>query len=648
LPRHNKVKKHMIESVVVLTKGGLVLWSHTEPGIKGNPINTLIRSVLLEDRTGARSFNVDQYTIKWALSNDVDLIFVIVYTQFVQSGYNVEEEVLEIVRDKFSERYKSELQTAKQQGQHILSETVPFAFDSEYKNIVRAVELRANEKKEAKKSGAWFQEQQGNQKYDKKDNHEEEKPIKKLPTPEPEPEPISPTKTQPAPDDKISKLKALGVLSRKDSKKQMKTTPQKSTKPVEPIKHTKEARTWNTQDFSSSKASKLDRSSVTMSEEEEENQKVELFKKQFMPNPEAKTNVDEDIIDGEDEDDFDINDYQKKDTSGEVKKKSVWGNIFATLTNNRTLDESDLEPVMNDFKRLLQAKNVAAEIADNICKSVTQSLVGQKLGAFQAVKSAVNQAMEEALTRILTPRRNIDILRDAYAARDTYHRPYVITFCGVNGVGKSTSLSKICFWLLQNKLSVLFAACDTFRSGAVEQLKVHAKCLGVEVFDRKYGKEPALVARDAIAYAKKNKIDVVLVDTAGRMQDNEPLMRILAKLIQMNRPDLVLFVGEALVGNDGVDQLQKFNDSLSNLASIPLEDLDLLDKTNSSNTGYVDRKSMIDGIVLTKFDTIDDKVGAAISMVYKTGHPIVFVGVGQTYTDLKKLSVRAVVKSLLK
>lgn len=113
------------------------------------------------------------------------------------------------------------------------------------------------------------------------------------------------------------------------------------------------------------------------------------------------------------------------------------------------------------------------------------------------------------------------------------------------------------------------------------------------------------------------------------MQDNEPLMRALANLIDLNAPDLVLFVGEALVGNDAVDQLTKFNQRLTELSSI-------------------NKKKSIDGILLTKFDTIDDKVGAAISMVYSSGSPIIFVGCGQTYIDLKRLDVKSVVKSLLK
>jgi signal recognition particle receptor subunit alpha len=124
------------------------------------------------------------------------------------------------------------------------------------------------------------------------------------------------------------------------------------------------------------------------------------------------------------------------------------------------------------------------------------------------------------------------------------------------------------------------------------------------------------------------KVDVILIDTAGRMQDNEPLMKSLARLVKLNNPDLILFIGEALVGNDGLDQLNKFNKAL----------IDLSDKDNIRE---------IDGILLSKFDTVDDKVGAALSMTYSSGKPIVYVGVGQKYIHLKKLNVKTIVHALL-
>jgi signal recognition particle receptor subunit alpha len=311
-----------------------------------------------------------------------------------------------------------------------------------------------------------------------------------------------------------------------------------------------------------------------------------------------------------------------------VVKSGWFSSMFKSIAgSSAALDVSDLQPALKALKDRLMTKNVAEEIAEKLCESVAASLVGKKLGSFTRVSSSVQAAMEDALVRILTPRRSIDVLRDVHAAKER-GAPYIIVFVGVNGVGKSTNLAKVAYWLLQHDLTVMLAACDTFRSGAVEQLRTHARRLQIPIFEKGYERDPAVVAKGAIQEATRNKSDVVLVDTAGRMQDNEPLMRALSKLINLNNPDLVLFVGEALVGNDAVDQLTKFSQKLTDLS-----------------TATTARS--IDGILLTKFDTIDDKVGAALSMVYVSGAPVMFVGCGQSYTDLKKLNVKSIVNTLL-
>ncbi|WWD20794.1 hypothetical protein CI109_105271 [Kwoniella shandongensis] len=335
---------------------------------------------------------------------------------------------------------------------------------------------------------------------------------------------------------------------------------------------------------------------------------------------------------------------------------SAWSNVFSRLTGKKTLTEEDLRPVLAEMEKHLMSKNVAKDIAEKMCESVGAALVGKKLGGLSSVKTEVQNALSTSLTRVLTPKTSTDILLEiqrkrsasSFASPDSPPDPYALTFVGVNGVGKSTNLSKVCFWLLQNGLRVLIAACDTFRSGAVEQLRVHVRNLGalgdemvggegdgkkkIELYERGYGKDAAGIAKDAIAYAKENRFDVVLIDTAGRMQDNEPLMRALAKLVTVNNPDKIIFVGEALVGNEAVDQLTKFDRALKDFSGVGGGGL---------------RKRGIDGIVLTKFDTIDDKVGAALSMTYVTGQPILFVGCGQTYTDLRQLRVNHIVQALL-
>jgi signal recognition particle receptor subunit alpha len=231
------------------------------------------------------------------------------------------------------------------------------------------------------------------------------------------------------------------------------------------------------------------------------------------------------------------------------------GGFFSYLKSftgvGKPLQEADLEPVLAKFKDHLIGKNVASEIAQKLCDSVKTSLEGKQLGTFSSLRSTVRGSMEESLVRILTPKRNIDILREVISAKRE-GRPYVITFCGVNGVGKSTNLAKVCIggekknidgvlfalcvcsqiasWLSQNGNSVMLTACDTFRAGAVEQLGVHAKRLGIDLFQRGYAKDPTAVAQEAIQCAKQQKKDVVLIDTAGRMQDNALLMQALSKV----------------------------------------------------------------------------------------------------------------------
>ena len=358
------------------------------------------------------------------------------------------------------------------------------------------------------------------------------------------------------------------------------------------------------------------------------------------PQPLAASAMDAEDDSSSDEDDDEV-DSGAADAAGAAagagKKARGWFSAVlaspavTSVVGKASLERADVAPLLDAMKTNLLRKNVASEIADALCDSVAASLEGKRQAALTSLAGTVRNAVEAALTRILTPPRGVDILADVAAARSrTPPRPYVIVFVGVNGVGKSTNLAKVAHWLGANGSKVLVAACDTFRAGAVEQLRTHCTRLNVPLFERGYEKDPAAVAGEAVRTAARTGRDVVLVDTAGRMQDNEPLMRALSKLINDNRPDLVLFVGEALVGNDAVDQLAKFNSRLADL---------------SADAGTT---RVIDGILLTKFDTIDDKVGAALSMVYTSGAPVMFVGTGQTYADLRRFSPKTVVKSLLR
>jgi signal recognition particle receptor subunit alpha len=239
--------------------------------------------------------------------------------------------------------------------------------------------------------------------------------------------------------------------------------------------------------------------------------------------------------------------------------------------------------------------------------------------------------MERALRKMLTPTTPLDLLREIQAAKGK--RPYVISIVGVNGVGKSTNLSKICFFLLQNRYRVLIAAGDTFRSGAVEQLRVHVRNLRelterqqageVDLYERGYGKDAAAIARDAVQFAADNAFDVVLIDTAGRRHNDARLMSSLEKFAKLANPDKILMVGEALVGTDSVSQARNFDAAFG-------------------------PGRRLDGFIISKCDTVGDMVGTLVSMVHATGIPVLFLGTGQHYSDLRVLKAESVVDLLMR
>jgi len=298
---------------------------------------------------------------------------------------------------------------------------------------------------------------------------------------------------------------------------------------------------------------------------------------------------------------------------------------------SKTLTKSDLSPILAQFQSHLISKNVASPIATSLVNSIGLSLEGKSIDQSSftnwisrgggnnnnKIRKLVKQSLSQSLTKVLTPQTSTDLLLEITRKRSSSssggggEQPYSITFIGVNGVGKSTNLSKVAFWLLQNKFKVLIAACDTFRSGAVEQLRVHVNNLSklehqnqnqegqegkVELFEKGYGKDAAGIAKEAINYAKLNEFDVVLIDTAGRQQGNEPLMRALAKLVSVNQPDKIIFVGEALVGNEAVDQLTKFDRSLRDFSAAASAGAN---NQGSGGKGVKEGRG-IDGMILTK------------------------------------------------
>jgi len=251
--------------------------------------------------------------------------------------------------------------------------------------------------------------------------------------------------------------------------------------------------------------------------------------------------------------------------------------LFRNVVGGKQLSKSDLQQPLQQMQNHLVAKNVAREAAERLCSSVEQDLLNQKTASFTSIDQTIRESMGRALTKILTPTSSLDLLREIqHVTTGQAARPYVISIVGVNGVGKSTNLSKIAYFLLQNHLRVLVVAADTFRSGAVEQLRVHVRNLSelsrreevgkVELFEKGYGKDAATVARDAVAFASNSAgkdgegmlYDVVLIDTAGRRHNDTRLMSSLTKFGQLAAPDKVFMVGEALVGTDSVAQARNF------------------------------------------------------------------------------------------
>ncbi|KAI8091797.1 signal recognition particle, alpha subunit, N-terminal-domain-containing protein [Thamnidium elegans] len=612
----------MLDLFTVLTKGGFVLFQKTFAPINGSPVQDLIKNVLIEERSGTNTYTKDNYALKWTFANETDLVFVVAYQKILQLTYV--DELLETVKRLFLQSFEG-------------VETDYTSFGPIFDKVLLQIEEKSSGSRQ--RAPRKFE---NTKKFETSLKGSQAQNTGALPI----------TNTNTVDEDEITKnIRALKLQGspRPGGKGRRAVKSNKSSAAPSPSlnddsagkkkKSQKQARVWDGQ-IGKGEMEALDYSGAGKEDDEQEN--VEQIAAQFVDKSKLGHKNDNGIYEVQDvlqEDDEEL-DFDQDDELDEKVKKGTQSGLFSyfkSFTGQREMTAETLDPVMMTIKEHLITQNVATDIAEHLCQSVRTSLMGKKLGSFERISTAVRNSMETALKRILTPKTSLDILRDIEQAKSE-KRPYTMCFIGVNGVGKSTNLSKVCFWLLQNNYKILIAACDTFRSGAVEQLRVHARNLRalqtsgsgiVELFERGYGKDSAGIAKDAINYAAVNQFDVVLVDTAGRMQDNEPLMRALSKLVSVNQPDKIIFVGEALVGNEAVDQLTKFNQALKDFSGL-------------QNPRH------IDGMILTKFDTIDDKVGAALSMTYITGQPIYFVGTGQTYTDLKNLKVSHVVHSLLK
>ncbi len=279
----------------------------------------------------------------------------------------------------------------------------------------------------------------------------------------------------------------------------------------------------------------------------------------------------------------------KKIKTDEIPKKTKKTLFDKTLTNDK------FDDLFEELEFILLQNNIAYKAIESIKESLKEKLIGKEK------KVDIEKELQTAIKEILIDSPNL-----IEQIKEKKEKPFIILFAGINGAGKTTTIAKVAYLLQKNKLTTCLAAADTFRAASIEQLQVHAAKLSVPLIKKDYGADPASVGFDAIKYAEKHKIDVVLIDTAGRMNNKDTLMKEIEKIARVNNPDLKIFLGESITGNDATTQAKDFNDAID-----------------------------IDGIILSKAD-VDEKGGTAISVAKITGKPIYYLGTGQDYKDLEK------------
>ncbi len=278
------------------------------------------------------------------------------------------------------------------------------------------------------------------------------------------------------------------------------------------------------------------------------------------------------------------------------------------------ISEKEFEIYEEELEMLLLENNVALEVTEKIVQELKEKIIGKEF-LKKEIEAEIKEAFKEIIREILIAPPNLaEQIKEKNS--DQSKEPYVILFCGINGSGKTTTIAKIAENLKNRGISCVIAAADTFRAASIEQIKEHGEKIGVKVISHEYGSDPASVGFDAINYAKKNFINCVLIDTAGRMHTQKNLLREMEKIVKVCKPDKKIFVGESITGNDAIEQVRSFDWAIG-----------------------------IDGIVLTKAD-IDEKGGTALSVGYVTKKPILYLGIGQAYDKIEIFDKEKFIKIL--
>ncbi|GAB7335246.1 hypothetical protein MBLNU13_g07660t1 [Cladosporium sp. NU13] len=675
----------MLDDFSIVTTSGIVLWRRSYTPVSTNVVNSLINDVFVEERQkpGAQEtavnppYKKDKYTVKWTAAKDVGLVFVAVYQSLLHLSWV--DNLLSAAKALFTKQYATEL---KQQH---LTKLDCRDFDQTFDALVRKLDTGSTRRQsEASSDGpveltppSSTASANGEEALDApppvpgykkpvtlqkwKDTAIDDTTSTDA-TPVPTPD-VSRPGTPAGASHLLTGKAGPGKASRRARKAQGLATSAPASsgdeasgkRSIKGKSNVKSKRRWDADGFAvdgdddtvldySAQAGDAEDRELNVEEVNASNMGERTGKGQFV------------LKDLDDEVDAILASSKKQASVEESTAES--GGLFGTASSKitgmfrnvvggKTLSKEDLKQPLLQMENFLVEKNVAREAAVRLCQSVETDLLNQKTGSFASIDKTIRESMGKALTRILTPTSSFDLLRNITRTIEPPNvRPYVISIVGVNGVGKSTNLSKIAYFLLQNQLRVLVVAADTFRSGAVEQLRVHVRNLGelsrreqvgtVDLFEQGYGKDAATVARDAVAHATnagKGEMlyDVVLIDTAGRRHNDTRLMSSLTKFGQLANPDKIFMVGEALVGSDSVAQARNF----------AKEFVDTKGQLRNNGVG-------MDGFIISKCDTVGDMVGTLVSMVHATGIPVVFLGVGQHYGDLRGLNVGWAVDKLMK
>ena len=293
---------------------------------------------------------------------------------------------------------------------------------------------------------------------------------------------------------------------------------------------------------------------------------------------------------------------ESDESEDEDKKEKSAG--FLSFIKEKSISEDDVEDILFELELGLLEADVAMDVSSVVVESVKNDLVGQKIKRSSDIEDYTYKALKNAVAKIIDieGKSMTELLEEKVAQGE----PLVVMLVGINGTGKTTTIGKLSNYYIKKGYTPVIAASDTFRAGAIEQVQYHADNLGVKLIKHEKGSDPAAVAFDAVQHARAKGKELVLIDTAGRMQTNTNLMDEMKKIRRVSKPDLVVFVGDALTGNDATEQARKFNEAID-----------------------------IDGVILTKADA-DSKGGAALSIGYIIKKPILFLGMGQSYDDIKE------------